>query len=243
MTDKNVGEYSHITAVIFDMDGTLIRHTWQLNQITEALFEQFAQQLSPITHDLFFDQFWNKSEDLWYMMVDGAIDGNTVAKYSYFNTLRSFEQDTSLAEPMLARWNELVLTEAIPFDDTFAVLDVLRKKYTTGILTNGFIKLQRGKIEKYNLANHVDFTLVSEEAGYHKPDRRVFEEALRLAGDTIEPQQALYVGDNLIADIRGAQETGITPILMNPRDHLEPPSGVIKIRRLSELLDLLDVVA
>jgi len=241
VADKNVEDYSHITTVIFDMDGTLIRHTWQLNQITEALFEQFASELAPVTHDLFFDQFWGKSEDLWYMMVDGAIDGNTVAKYSYFNTLRSFEKDIALAEPMLNSWNELVLAEAIPFDDTLTVLDTLQKKYTTGILTNGFITLQRGKIEKYGFANHVDFTLVSEEAGYHKPDSRVFEEALKLAGETIKPQEVLYVGDNLIADIQGAQKTGLTPILMNPHDHLEPPSGVAKIKRLSELLDLLKV--
>ena len=183
MTDnKYTGDYSQIRAVIFDMDGTLLKHTWQLSQITEALFQTFASDLQPVTHDMFFEQFWSKSEDLWYMMVDGALDGNTVAKYSYFNTLRSFEKDTSLAEPMLACWNELVLAEAKPFSDTLTVLDALQKKYTTGILTNGFITLQRDKIKKYDLAAHVDFTLVSEEVGYHKPDKRVFEEALKLAG-------------------------------------------------------------
>ena len=242
LTAKQTPDFSHITTIIFDMDGTLIRHTWQLNQITETLFDQFASDLAPLTHHEFFERFWTKSEDLWYMMVDGALDGNTVAKYSYFNTLRSFEMNTDLAEAMLAGWNALVLTEAQPFEDTFVVLDALHPRYTTGILTNGFISLQRSKIEKYNLAAHVDFTLVSEEAGYHKPDRRVFEEALKLAGDERTPEKTLYVGDNLVADIQGAQEAGLTPILMNPRDNLDPPPGVIKIRQLKELLAILPAV-
>lgn len=231
--------FSHITTIIFDMDGTLIKHTWQLSQITETLFAQFADELAPLTHDEFFECFWSKSEDLWHMMVDGAVAGNTVAKYSYFNTLRTLGQNTALAEPMLAKWNELVLIEATPFDDTFAVLETLRQNYTTGILTNGFITLQRGKIEKYRLAEYVDFTVVSEEIGYHKPDKRVFEATLQLAGHQISPEETIYVGDNLMADILGAQEAGLTPILMNPRDDVDPPAGIIKIRQLSQLLDLL----
>ncbi|MDX1522232.1 MAG: HAD family hydrolase [Anaerolineae bacterium] len=239
MEKERAVDYSHITTVIFDMDGTLIRHTWQLSQITEALFEQFAEQLAPLTHEQFFERFWTKSEDLWYMMVDGAIDGNTVAKYSYFNTLRSFEKDTSIAEAMLARWNELVLIEAKPFADTYSVLDTLRQTYKVGILTNGFITLQRQKIEKYGLADHVDFTLVSEETGYHKPDKRVFDVALSMAGDGGIPEKTLYVGDNLVADIQGAQEAGLTPILIDPHNRVEPPPGIDKIDSLSELLELL----
>lgn len=172
------------------------------------------------------------------MMVDGVLDGDMAAKYSYINTLRALQKDTSLAEAMVNCWNELVLEEAVPFEDTLAVLEVVRGRYTTGILTNGFTTLQRGKIKRHGLDARVDFTLVSEEAGYHKPDKRLFLAALNLAG-VVSPQQALYVGDNLIADIRGAQEAGMTPIFVNPAGEGDPPRGVVTIRRLSELLSLL----
>ena len=76
-------DFSGITTIIFDMDGTLIRHTWQLNEITEALFARFASHLAPITQDEFFENFWPRTEDMWYMMVDGVLDGDTAAKYSY----------------------------------------------------------------------------------------------------------------------------------------------------------------
>jgi putative hydrolase of the HAD superfamily len=233
-------DYAHITTVIFDMDGTLIKHTWQLSQITEALFTRFADELAPITQAEFYEYYWPKTEDMWYMMVDGVLDGDTAAKYSYINTLRALGQDTALAGPMLAYWQELVLNEAIPFEDTYIVLDALREKYTTGILTNGFVTLQRSKIERYDLAAYVDFTLVSEEIGYHKPDRRAFFEALKRAGNA-SPEQTLYVGDNLVTDIEGAQRADLIPILMSPRDEVTPPTGVVTIQRLSELLKLLKV--
>lgn len=231
-------DFSEITTIIFDMDGTLIRHTWRLSQLTETLFNRFADELAPFTADEFFDVFWAKSDDTWAMMVDGVLDGETAAKYSYVNTLRSLGKDTGLAPVMLAAWQELVLAEAIPFDDTYMVLDAVRGKFTTGILTNGFIGLQRAKLERYNFEAHVDFTLVSEEVGYHKPDQRIFLAALKMAGNAL-PKQTLFVGDNLLTDIEGALAAGMIPILMNPGDDIDPPPGVVKISQLRELLALL----
>lgn len=221
------------------MDGTLIKHTWQLNQITTALFDRFADQLAPLGHDEFFDCFWPKNEDLWYMMVEGVLDGDTAAKYSYFNTLRALNKDTSLAGAMANCWNELVLAEAVPFEDTVPVLQAIRQSYKVGILTNGFTTLQRSKMKRHHLDSYVDFTLVSEEAGYHKPDKRLFLAVLELAGGAL-PEQTLYVGDSPGADIEGAQRAGLTPIFMCP-DHYEPIEGVVTIYSLSELLPLLGV--
>jgi len=42
---------SPIKAILFDMDGTLIKHTWQYEDITVALFNRFADALSPLTRD------------------------------------------------------------------------------------------------------------------------------------------------------------------------------------------------
>jgi HAD superfamily hydrolase (TIGR01549 family) len=238
LTYSFAADYTQITTVIFDMDGTLIKHTWQLDQLTDSLFARFAARLPAVTCDEFFETFWPKAEDMWYMMVAGVLDGETAAKYSYVNTLRTLGQDTSLAGEMVLAWHELVLAEAAPLADTFTVLDALRPKYTTGLLTNGYTTLQRAKIEHYHLADHVDFTLISEEAGYHKPDKRIFEEALKLAGHPA-PAQTLYVGDNPTTDIQGALGAGLVPVLIDPEDEVTAPEGVVKIRQLSELLKLL----
>lgn len=235
-------DFSQITTVIFDMDGTLIEHTWQLSRICSELFSRFADRLAPVTETEFFDCYWRKSTDLWFMMIDRIIDGETAARYGYINTLRALQQDVSLADSMLDAWQTLVLAEAVPFNDTYPVLEAVRQKFATGIVTNGFAHFQRQKIEKYQLANWVDFTLVSEEAGFHKPDPRIFAKALELAGRP-QPQQTLYVGDSLEADVTGALAAGIIPIFFNVKNQVDPPIGVTSITTLAELLGLLKLPA
>ena len=80
--------------------------------------------------------------------------------------------------------------------------------------------------------------MVSEEAGYHKPDPRLFREALKRTG-VDHPERVIFVGDTLSADIEGALRAGFQPVFINPEDNQTPPDGVLKIRALSELLSFL----
>ena len=233
-------DFSRIKAILFDMDGTLIKHTWQYSQITDALFAKFRDALLPLSSDEFFAVFWPKNVDMWMMMLDGVIDGETAQVYSYINTLRALEKDPALGPQMSDYWLHLVLEEAVPFDETPLVLKRARARYTTGIVTNGFTITQQAKIKKYALAEQVDFCLISEEIGFHKPDARIFEHALQKAGNLL-PEQAVFVGDNLDADIRGALNAGLQPIFINPADDQLPPEGVIKIKHLKDLLPLLNL--
>ncbi len=234
-------DFSRIKAVLFDMDGTLIKHTWQYAQITDALFAQFAPALAPLTHDEFYDVFWQKNIDMWTMMVDGAINGDTAQEYSYRNTLRALGKDVGLAADMVSFWTGLVLAEAAPFEDTPRVLGQLRRRFTTGIVTNGFTTMQRAKINTYRLHELVDFCMVSEEVGFHKPDVRIFEHALRRAGN-IAPAEAIFVGDNPETDIAGSLAAGIQPVLVACNKARIPPDGVIAIKTLSDLPALLSSV-
>jgi putative hydrolase of the HAD superfamily len=62
------------------------------------------------------------------------------------------------------------------------------------------------------------FGLVVDSAlvGYEKPDRRIFEHALRVSG--AEPETTLHVGDLYDADVLGARAAGIHPALLDPFD-------------------------
>jgi HAD superfamily hydrolase (TIGR01549 family) len=209
-------------------------------RICHTLFARFAPQLAPVTETEFFDCYWEKSADMWQMMVDGVIDGETAALYGYSHVLRRLGQNPNLGPAMLNAWREIVLEEAIPFVDAYTVLAAVRQKYTTGILSNGFTTLQRQKIDKYNLADYVDFTLISEEVGYHKPDKRIFLKALQLAGSA-RPEETLYIGDDPKSDVAGARAAGLTPIFINTNHNADLVAGVVQIGTLSELLPLLNL--
>lgn len=59
--------------------------------------------------------------------------------------------------------------------------------------------------------NRFEFIMASSEYAIRKPDRMLFETALRKAG--LKPGQVWYCGDNIKADVIGAHEAGIYPVL------------------------------
>ncbi|XP_053667422.1 rhythmically expressed gene 2 protein-like [Anopheles marshallii] len=66
----------------------------------------------------------------------------------------------------------------------------------------------------------VDFVLTSYEAGVEKPDRAIFETALRKAnllqnGTEIRPQEALHIGNLCREDYNGARSAGWCALLVN----------------------------
>jgi putative hydrolase of the HAD superfamily len=60
------------------------------------------------------------------------------------------------------------------------------------------------------LAERLDFAVFSSEVGVRKPDPRIFERALEALG--VAAENALFVGDRLYEDVRGAGELGMTTV-------------------------------
>ena len=54
--------------------------------------------------------------------------------------------------------------------------------------------------------------VVSEEVGWRKPSRHIFQEALNKLGVTAN--QAVYIGDSPIEDIKGAKDAGLKTVFV-----------------------------
>ena len=143
------------------------------------------------------------------------------------------------AEDMADRFTALRDEAIRPFP---GALDTLRRLGDDGIrlalLSNGDGQTQRGKIERFALEGYFDHIQIEGEFGVGKPDERAFRNALAALG--VEPADAWMVGDNLEADIRGAQEVGVYAIWVDP-DGVGVPEGspVRPDRIIATLSDLL----
>ena len=62
----------------------------------------------------------------------------------------------------------------------------------------------------FELDDAIHAIVSSHSVGYRKPHRAIFERALALA--EARPEDAFHVGDNLVADVWGAQQVGIRAI-------------------------------
>lgn len=63
-----------------------------------------------------------------------------------------------------------------------------------------------------SLRQYFEFVLTSEDAGFAKPDKRIFMEALRISG--VIPQLAAHVGDNYEKDYKAARAAGMHGFLL-----------------------------
>ena len=81
-----------------------------------------------------------------------------------------------------------------------------------GLVSNAFDPgwLLHRDLEHMGLAERLDFSVFSSEVGLRKPHPAIFERALE-ALEAV-PERALFVGDRLFEDIRGAAEVGMTTV-------------------------------
>jgi putative hydrolase of the HAD superfamily len=126
-----------------------------------------------------------------------------------------------------------------------AVVTDLVRDHRLALVTNGASDVQREKLAATTLAPLFTAIVISAEVGIGKPDRRIFDIALRAIG--ADAGEAVMVGDSLLRDVAGAQSAGIRVIHLD-RGTAEaiagtPPVPDARIHSLSELRTALAALA
>lgn len=98
-----------------------------------------------------------------------------------------------------------------------------------------------GHLERHGLLKFFDYWSFSDEVGYYKPDRRIFEHALDGLGGP-HPGRCVHVGDRRRTDVAGAQAVGMRAVRITAvyrDDSAEEPSGDVVISSYEDLLPAL----
>ncbi|ENQ3079336.1 TPA: HAD family hydrolase [Bacillus pseudomycoides] len=98
--------------------------------------------------------------------------------------------------------------------NTINIVNTLKMHVKVAIITNGLTQRQKSKIINTNLNSCFDIIIISEEVGLSKPDKRIFELALNKLN--VQPEDVLFVGDDIEKDIGGCQNANIKGIWFNP---------------------------
>lgn len=149
----------------------------------------------------------------------------------------SDEELAMLLEVRLAAFVDAI--EAPVYVD--GLLDRLGKRYKLAVLSNyPSGRAVRASLEKTGIDRHLHSVVVSGDVGHVKPHPKPFE--LVLSELAVEPGEALYIGDNWLADVQGAKRMGMsaahtvqwdTPEKFDPEpDDYEPD---IVLNHLTEL--------
>lgn len=124
------------------------------------------------------------------------------------------------------------------FPEVSGVLEVLRARgYRLAVVSNWDSRLIE-ICNRLELTRLMEFVVASAAVGMEKPDRRIFDIALSMAG--VSADQAVHVGDDYSADVVGARRAGIEAIFLDREGRHPNVDHVRSIRSLSELLEILD---
>ena len=221
---------------LFDADNTLFDFTASERQ---AFLDTLASLGEPADRArALLPTYREISHELWGFLEQGKI---TQAELKTERFRRLFQAAGLKGDPAKAgvEYLDHLAKGAHLMEGALEVCQSLRDRgVPIGIVTNGFKRVQEPRFKASPLAKLIHPLVISEECGFTKPDRRIFEHALERAGHE-DPETVIFVGDRLESDIAGAEGAGIASCWFNPRGEANG-TGIkprFQIARLRELLD------
>ena len=217
-------------AVFLDIDGTLL---W-----VDLDVEGYVSDLSPYTTDgpLSVERAMGPVWEGLRRHIRENIKYRTEDDLAWFRRENASVTASTLGldapEELLVEVSDKRITFN-PYRESERVLEELK---ALGVplyaLSNWDISLE-GVLEDLGWRRFFDGLVVSAIVGAEKPDRVIFEEALRVAG--VEPHRAVHVGNDPISDVRGAAEAGIDAVLVDRKGGVDAPEATAVLPDLGGL--------
>lgn len=197
------------------------------------MFQLESKAIGPFQS--FYTTYLTHNALLWSRFEKGYITTEELKWRRMWRTLLDFKiADEQLAHDMSDEFLKILPNKTKVFDHTFEILDYLtEKKYSLHLITNGFEKTQWRKLNSSKLAKYFKEVITSESSNSAKPKKEIFEYAIKKAG--CKMTESIMVGDNLDADIMGAQNAGMDTIFANHINAECRAKPTYIIRHLKEL--------
>lgn len=225
--------------IFFDLDRTL----WDFEKNSEIALQNIYSNLKLHVTNVSFKRFHHTykatNSELWKQYGSGKITKNFLRSERFRLTFEKLKiERPELIEKISNDYIELSPKQTCLFPGTIETLDELKYEgYNMHIITNGFKEVQFIKLEEAKLNRYFDLVLCSEEVGYNKPSRNIFNHALTHTGATAA--ESVMIGDDYEIDILGARNCGMHGVLFDPtntKSHLEREHRICQLKELPEKL-------
>ncbi len=201
--------------ILLDLDDTILTFTAGPRDFWAESFRAHADELPGVCPDAFRAAVRHVSDAFW-----GKPGRAAEARQDLFAARRRITADTfkrlgqassSITDRIADHYTSTKETSCAPFPGALEGLRLFQEQgKRLALITNGSSTFQRAKIERYGLAGFFDAIFIEGEFGVGKPHASVFQAALDALD--ADAEQAWMIGDNLHADIAGAQALGIAGV-------------------------------
>jgi putative hydrolase of the HAD superfamily len=206
--------------IFWDFDGTLAHRPEMWGGTLAAILHEHdptrgitREQISPFLSRGFP---WHTPEiahpelcapDRWWGCIEDILHGACLGV--------GVEEETARVLAHRFRQRYLSLEGWIVYDDTRPTMTRLAERGWRHVVVSNHVPELVTLVEALGLSSLIDRVINSAVVGYEKPHPEIYRIAREIAG---QPEVAWMVGDNVTADVLGAESAGIPAILVRGRD-------------------------
>jgi putative hydrolase of the HAD superfamily len=222
-----------IKAVLFDLDDTLWPIVPVILRAEVALFAWLQTHAPAVTQQHDIDSLRQRRLALMAAEPRFQIDMRALRHAGLSEAFQASGVELHHVDAAMAVF-DTARSEVTLYDDVLPGLKRLGGHVALGTISNGSANLV-----EIGLAEHFKVSIAAHEFGSAKPDAAIFHAAC--AALAVSPAETVYVGDDPLLDIEGAQKAGLRAVWMNRFDralpgHVRPDASCTTLLELEQWL-------
>lgn len=220
-------------AILFDLDDTLWPIEPVILQAEQILYDWLANHAPRVARQFTIDSLRQARLALLAQHPEFQLDLGALRRAGLLAAFEQAGEDAAKVEHAMTEFFA-ARNAVIPYDDVLPGLLRLKGKVLVGSISNGNADLQT-----IGLSHHFKVSVAAHQLGCAKPDAAIFLAACKELG--VAPEDAVYVGDDVLLDVQGAQRAGLRAVWMNRTGstrHLE--HGVVPDAIVSDFHELVE---
>lgn len=197
--------------LLFDLDHTLL----DFNAAEDVALTELLQEARVSDIQAYKDFYIPMNRQLWDDLSLKKITKKELVNTRFTRLFANFGHEVD-GQAFAKRYQEFLSQQGQTLVGADKLLDNLSQQgYRIFGATNGITKIQTGRMANSTIKDYFEHVFISDEVGYQKPDKG-FYDVIAGAISQFNHQEALMIGDNLLADVQGGNNAGIDTVWYNP---------------------------
>lgn len=226
------------TAVLWDVDGTLLNFDYSQRYALTKCFESAGRE---ITEEMIV-RYAQINDSYWRRLEQGEITKQELLTGRFHTLFTEYGIRGMDVEAFRREYQEALGSVYSYVDDSRSICERLQGQVGQYVVTNGVAATQENRLRLSGLYQLMDGIFISETIGAPKPQKAFFEYCLAVVGEK-DKRRILIVGDSLSSDIRGGAAAGIVTCWYRPEDAVNETDlhPDYEISNLHQIFDILGI--
>ena len=156
---------------------------------------------------------------LWKLLEQGGITQKVLRVRRFEQFLEAIGRQDLDAQTMATIFADALGRQSVPIEGAVEAVARWSRIVPVIIITNGISKIQHGRMNGSEVRHYISGMVISEEVGAAKPDPKMLEMGMEMAGIT-DKSRVLMLGDSLSSDIAAAANAGVDACWYNPKKNV-----------------------